>query len=284
MYRKALGDGSVAQKTLTGGTSNDFFSVIWGWGLAVTFGVIASGNISGGHINPAVTLAMALWGRLSWQKVPIYMVAQYLGAFSASVFVYAVYISALNSYETTRSLSTAGIWATYPGTMVNANGTVVNNFLTTGNGIGDQIFSTMILLLLICAIVDQKNMQIPKWISPLFVGFAVLSIGICYGFNCGFAINPARDLAPRIFTLIAGWGDAPFKASTVEGVVWWWVPIIAPHIGAVLGMLVYTLFIEMHHEDDSEVITITKENQEMGATGKNIRILLYRAQNIIKTK
>ena len=81
----------------------------------------------------------------------------------------------------------------------------------SNNQILFQIVGTMLLLICVCGITDPKNMEIPKGLVPILVGFCVLNIGICFGFNCGYAINPARDLAPRIFTLIAGWGAEPFR-------------------------------------------------------------------------
>ncbi|XP_066984341.1 aquaporin-9-like isoform X1 [Macrobrachium rosenbergii] len=247
-----FGDASVAQSVLTNKANGDFFAINWGWGLAVVLGVLVSGGVSGGHINPAVTLAMAIWGKHPWAKVPVYMVAQYLGAFFASCMVYAVYLNALDAFEPEKSLATAGIWATYPGAMTNINGTVITDFLSSGNGLADQVVGTMLLLICVCAITDSRNMEVPKYLIPLFVGFTVVNIGICFGFNCGYAINPARDLAPRLFTLIAGWGGDTFKASTFEGIVWWWVPIVGPHIGAVLGVAIYLALIELHHPEAQE--------------------------------
>ncbi|XP_063599911.1 aquaporin-3-like isoform X4 [Penaeus indicus] len=247
-----FGDGSVAQKVLTNNANGDFFSVNWGWGVAVTLGVLVSGGVSGGHINPAVTVAMAVWGKHPWVKVPVFVIAQYLGAFLASSVLYAVYLNALDAFEAERTLATAGIFATYPGAMTAANGTVVTDFLSNGNGMGDQVVGTMLLLICVCAITDPRNMEVPKALIPLFVGFTVLNIGVCFGFNCGYALNPARDLAPRFFTLIAGWGEQTFTAATFEGIAWWWVPLLAPHIGAVIGVGVYLLLVELHHPEAQE--------------------------------
>nr|WHF59463.1 AQP3 [Penaeus japonicus] len=247
-----FGDASVAQKVLTNDANGDFFSVNWGWGIAVTLGVLVSGGVSGGHINPAVTVAMAVWGKHPWVKVPVYVIAQYLGGFLASAVLYGVYLNALDAYEAERTLATAGIFATYPGAMTAANGTLVTEFLSNGNGMGDQVVGTMLLLICVCAITDPRNMEVPKALIPLFVGFTVLNIGVCFGFNCGYALNPARDLAPRFFTLIAGWGEQTFTAATIDGVAWWWVPVVAPHIGAVMGVGIYLLLVELHHPEAQE--------------------------------
>ncbi|XP_071516917.1 aquaporin-9-like isoform X2 [Panulirus ornatus] len=263
-----FGDASVAQSVLTNKANGDFFSINWGWGLAVTLAVLVSGGVSGGHVNPAVTLAMAVWGKHPWVKVPVYMVAQYLGAFLASALLYGVYLNALDGFEPERTLATAGIWATYPGAITNVNGTVVSNFLSSGNGFGDQVVGTMLLLICVCAITDGRNMEVPKYLVPLLVGFTVLNIGVCFGFNCGYAINPARDLAPRLFTLIAGWGEAPFTAMTKDGLVWWWVPLVGPHIGAVLGVMIYLFFIEMHHPEAQEFALPQVHSQDSVASSR----------------
>ncbi|XP_042884142.1 aquaporin-7-like [Penaeus japonicus] len=357
-----FGDASVAQKVLTNDANGDFFSVNWGWGIAVTLGVLVSGGVSGGHINPAVTVAMAVWGKHPWVKVPVYVIAQYLGGFLASAVLYGVYLNALDAYEAERTLATAGIFATYPGAMTAANGTLVTEFLSNGNGMGDQVVGTMLLLICVCAITDPRNMEVPKALIPLFVGFTVLNIGVCFGFNCGYALNPARDLAPRFFIF---WGGTfmsaaaggllasclqlpgpffmkpknmisplnellqgscictlyiatyyhyckyytkvtiilisdssttapaptrisqpapppsapPFSlttkplaiilplsllaqlaltppslpsAATIDGVAWWWVPVVAPHIGAVMGVGIYLLLVELHHPEAQE--------------------------------
>ncbi|XP_045129912.1 aquaporin-7-like isoform X1 [Portunus trituberculatus] len=263
----AFGTASVAQSVLTNKANGDFFSINWGWGMGVTLGVLVSGGVSGGHINPAVTVAMAIWGKHPWQKVPVYIVAQYLGAFIASALVYGVYLNALDGFEAERTLATAGIWATYPGAITARNGTVITDYLSSGNGMGDQVVGTMLLLLCVCAITDTRNMEVPKGLVPLLVGLTVLNIGVCFGFNCGYAINPARDLAPRIFTLIAGWGSDTFSAATVEGLAWWWVPVVGPHIGAILGVTLYEVFVALHHPETQDfTLPQVTPHQEPGST------------------
>jgi MIP family channel proteins len=180
---------------LSGGEKGNWFSLNWGWGLAVTLGVLVSGGVSGGHINPAVTIALAAIGKFSWIKVLPYMLAQYVGAILASATVFGVYYEALVDFEKRAGNAdgdyfltpqTAGIWATYPA-----------EYLSHQGGLADQIVGTGLLLLCICAITDARNMSVPKSLVPLYVGFVVLNIGVCFGYNCGYAINPARDLGPR---------------------------------------------------------------------------------------
>ncbi|KAK3746530.1 hypothetical protein QZH41_007379 [Actinostola sp. cb2023] len=159
---------------------------------------------AGAHMNPAVTLAFAVARKLSWVKVPVYWLAQLLGAMFASACVYGVYIDALNAFDGgVRQVlgpnGTAGIWATYP-----------QPFLSTANGFGDQVFGTMLLVSCIFAILDKNNNAPDKGAAPVLIGLTVFVIGTAFGFNSGYAINPARDLGPRIFTAMAGWGGEVF--------------------------------------------------------------------------
>ena len=126
--------------------------------------------------------------------MPHYIAAQYLGAFLASGAVFLVYWDALVWYEHDRggyrvTPDTAAIFGTYPG-----------HHLTLWGGVGDQVVGTGLLLLCICAITDRNNMKVSKQLVPFFVGLTILAIGVCFGYNSGYAINPARDFAPRLFS------------------------------------------------------------------------------------
>lgn len=221
---------------------NSFLAVQFAWGFSVAMGVWTCLGVSGGHINPAVTLAMAVVGRLQWIKVPVYWLAQYIGAFVGAACVYLVYYDALNNFDGGyRSVvgvnATAGIFATFP-----------QPYLTTFGGFTDQVYGTMLLLLFVMALTDDKNAAPPSNLVPVLVGIVVTGIGMTYG-NCGFAINPARDLSPRIFTAMAGWGTEVFTAYNS----WSWVPVVAPHIGGVLGALIYMAGVGAHHHDAQPV-------------------------------
>jgi len=250
----AIGDGSVAQSVLSGESKGGFLSVNLGWGWAVALGVWLSGGVSGGHLNPAVSLLMAILGRISIVQMIVYMLAQYLGAFVGAACVYGTYIDALNNYDGgNRSVigptATAGIFATYP-----------SPFLTTGLGFWDQIFGTLLLTLTILAITDKNNMKTSSGAVPFAVGGVVTVIGISFGLNCGYAINPARDFGPRLFTLAAGYGSEVFSAYNY----WFWVPLVAPHIGAVVGGLLYLGLVGIHLEDEDSLDSIdTKEMRQM---------------------
>lgn len=233
-----FGCGAVAQVVLSRQTSGEYLSINLGWAFAVTMGVYVSGGVSGGHLNPAVTVALALRRRFPWHKVLPYCGAQLAGAFVASAVVYVTYYDALTSFDSgVRQVlgpqGTAGIWATYP-----------QPFLSPlPGGLIDQIVGTAALVLCVFALTDARNLAPPPSLTPLLVGAVVLVIGITFGYNSGYAINPARDFAPRLFTYWAGWGSEVFRA----GHGWWWVPIIGPLLGGALGATLYDVLITRYH-------------------------------------
>jgi len=239
----AFGTGAAAQSVLSFQNKGDFFSVDWGWGIGIILGALVSGGVSGGHLNPAITVAMALVRKLPVLKVFHYLIAQYLGAYFGSYIVLIVYKDALEYYETDRgeyreTPGTAQIFSSYPAPHLS----IIRGFI-------DQVVATALLSLCFCAVTDKKNMGVSKQAVPLFLGLTVLGIGICFGFNCGYPINPARDFSPRILTAICGWG---LKVFTIHQ-TWFLVPIFAPHLGAIIGAGYYYLFIEIpRNKDQSE--------------------------------
>jgi len=239
-----FGVGVNAQVTLGASQFGDFFSINVGWGLAVTMAIYVAGGVSGAHLNPAVTLALACHRGFAWQKVVPYMVAQVAGAFVASALVFATYHEAIDHFDggvrqipgPSAEHATAGIWATYPQEYL-------SNF---PGGFVDQMVGTALLLLLIFAISDEKNIAPKMNFGPVVVGAAVFLIGMTFGINCGYAINPARDFGPRLFTAVAGWGSGVFTAHDYFA----WVPIVGPLVGGVIGGWVYDAFITKHHAPD----------------------------------
>ena len=203
----------------------------------MTLAVYVAGGISGAHLNPAVTLSLAAWRGFPWAKVWPYVAAQFAGAFAASAVVYLTYADALAHYDggvrqVTGALGTAGIWATYP-----------QPWLSTAGGLVDQIVGTALLMIVIFALSDSRNMAPQSNLGPIVVGFLVMAIGMAFGLNAGYAINPARDFGPRLFTALAGWGGEVFNA----GNGWWWVPIAGPLIGGPLGGFIYNVFVGKQH-------------------------------------
>ncbi|XP_054842762.1 aquaporin-3 [Eublepharis macularius] len=238
-----FGCGSVAQIVLSRQTHGTFLTVNLAFGFAVTLGILIAGQISGGHLNPAVTFAMCFMAREPWIKLPVYAIAQTLGAFLGAGIVFGLYYDAIwafggNQLFVTGDNGTAGIFATYP-----------SNHLNSVNGFFDQFIGTAALLVCVLAIVDPHNNAVPKGLEAFTVGFVILVIGTSMGFNSGYAVNPARDFGPRLFTAIAGWGSEVFTS----GRQWWWVPIIAPFLGSIAGVGVYQLMIGCHDEPPLEV-------------------------------
>lgn len=228
-----FGVGVVAQVVLSRQTAGQYLSINLAWGLAVMMGVYVSAGVSGAHLNPAVTLALAVHRGFPWSKVLPYSIAQLAGAFAGAAVVFLTYREAFGAFDdgirqVAGPQGTAGIFATYP-----------QSFLSLFGGFVDQVVGTALLMMGIFALGDQRNAAPPTGITPLMVGLLVVLIGATFGFNAGYAINPARDFGPRLFTFVGGWGADVFRA----GGGWWWVPIIAPCIGAVLGGYVYDLFI-----------------------------------------
>ena len=229
-----FGTAVVAQVVLSGNANGTYISINIAWGLAVTMAIYVSAGVSGAHLNPAVTVALAVHRGFSWTKVVPYCAAQIAGAFAGASVTFLTYREAFDRFDggtrlVTGVKATAGIFSTYP-----------QDFLSNvPGGLIDQIVGTALLLLLVLAIGDQKNFAPEPRLQPILVGAAVVLIGMSFGFNAGYAINPARDLGPRLFTAIAGWGGEVFTA----GNGWWWVPIVGPLIGGVLGGFVYDLFI-----------------------------------------
>jgi MIP family channel proteins len=229
-----FGVGVVAQVVLSRNTAGTYLSINIAWGLAVTMGCYVAAGVTGAHLNPAVTLALAVHRKFPWGKVLPYSIAQIAGAFVASAVVYLAYREALTAFDggvrqVAGAQGTAGIWATYP-----------QQFLSTfPGGVIDQVVGTALLVAVIFGITDSRNSPAPAGLAPIVVGLLVVLIGATFGFNSGYAINPARDFGPRLFTFVGGWGAEVFRA----GNGWWWVPVVAPCIGAVLGGWVYDVFV-----------------------------------------
>ncbi len=237
----AFGVGVVAQVVLSGHAAGDYLSINVGWGIGVAMGVYVSAGVSGAHLNPAVTLALAAFRGFAWRKVPAYCAAQVAGAFAASALVFLTYHEALARFDGgVRQIAgpqgTAGIWATYP-----------QPFLSNvPGGLIDQVVGTALLVAVLFALIDRHNNPPSPASLPLVVGLLVVGIGVAFGFNAGYAINPARDFGPRLFTAVAGWGGDVFRA----GHSWWWVPIVGPLAGGLAGGLAYDTLIGRHWSRD----------------------------------
>ena len=242
-----FGDGAVAMVVAALNQSGrgkeafasqaDWLIIAWGWGLAVAFAVWVAGGVSGAHLNPAVTLAQALRRNFSWRKVPSYWAAQVLGAFAGAALVYFNYHGAINSLNhaqhivrgSPKSVSTFSIFATFPAPY----------FASWVGPLADQVIGTAFLVGFIFAISDEFNAPVKSNLAPYVVGLIVVAIGISFGANAGYAINPARDFGPRMFAWIAGWKSVAFPGNYGNVNDYFWIPIVGPFLGAAIGALVY---------------------------------------------
>ncbi|WP_229900446.1 MIP/aquaporin family protein, partial [Streptomyces capoamus] len=184
------GSGRAATPTTIFLAAGDWLLITWGWALAVMLGVYVAGGISGAHLNPAVTLAMAIRRGFPWPKVLPYWFAQVVGALTGAALVYLVYHSAINAYDSAapgpkvngHTNATFSIFATFPAPYF--HGGIWGPLI-------DQIVGTAFLLMLIAAVIDLRNQAVRANLGPLIVGFVVAAIGMSYGANAGYAINPA---------------------------------------------------------------------------------------------
>jgi len=245
-----FGDGVVAtcvaglsqsgRAQLAFGTA-DWILISFGWGLAVTFGVYVAGGVSGAHLNPAVTLAQALRRGFPWKKVPLYMFAQVFGAFVAAAVVYFNYRFAIGSFEhvehitrgSSESVGTYSIFATFP----------AEYFTSWFGPFMDQVIGTAVLVACIFAVIDEYNGPAKANLAPFIIGLIVVVIGMSFGVNAGYAINPARDFGPRIFAWIQGWGKIAFPGDYGNVNTYFWIPIVGPFVGAAIGAFVYDFLI-----------------------------------------
>ncbi|MFJ7151012.1 MIP/aquaporin family protein [Streptomyces sp. NPDC100445] len=256
------GSGRAATTTTIFLAAGDWLLITWGWGMAVMLGVYVAGGISGAHLNPAVTLAMALRRGFSWAKVVPFWIAQIVGAFTGAALVYLVYHNAISAFDSAspgpktngHTLATFSIFATFPAPYF--HGGIWGPLI-------DQIVGTAFLLMLIAAVIDLRNQAVKANLGPLIVGFVVAAIGMSYGANAGYAINPARDFGPRLLTYVAGWDRLAFPGS-VSGAfsAYWWIPIVGPLVGGAIGILVYDLFI-------GDVLVVRSEMAELPEPGRS---------------
>jgi glycerol uptake facilitator protein len=229
-----FGVGVVAQTVLTP-FSAGAQSIHWAWGLGVVMGIYVAGGISGAHINPAVTLALAIRRAFPWGKVLPYWLAQVVGAFLAALVVRWNFWEAFDRFDPAKGFKSQVVFNTYP----NNAGDYAN--ISQLGALRDQIIGTAMLLILVLAITDARNMAPGSNMAPLIIGLAVVAIGMAIGAAAGYAINPARDLGPRLAAAVTGWGGDAFNDQ--RGDFYAWVPIIGPFIGGVLGAYIYDFFI-----------------------------------------
>lgn len=229
-----FGVGSVAALKLAGATFSQWeISIIWGFGVAIA--IYCTAGISGAHLNPAVTIALATFNHFEKKKILPYILAQLGGAFFAAAVIYGIYGSLLNNYEITHhimrsdlsGLDTASIFSTYAQPLLSVQCAFII-----------ELVITAILMFSILAITDDSNGVVNGAMSPLLIGLVVAIIGGSVGPLTGFAMNPARDFGPKLFTFFAGWDWVTFTGG--RDIPYFLVPLIAPIIGALGGAWLYS--------------------------------------------
>ncbi len=226
-----FGDGCVASfalftKLVPGNPfAQEWIVIILGWGLAVMLGIYVCGAISGAHLNPAVTLGLAVRGKLPWSKVLPYWLAQVIGAFVAAAILFYVYHGAIVTAAGSKNVADAvgGVFYTSP-----------KDFVGTFGAFMDEFVGTALLVGLIFAIVDGRNQPVQANLNPLIIGFLIVAIGASFGLNTGYAINPARDFGPRLWMALVSGGES-FAVNNY----YFWIPIVAPLAGGVVGAFIY---------------------------------------------
>jgi glycerol uptake facilitator protein len=234
MFLILLGNGVVANVLLKGTKGNNagWMVITTGWALAVFVGVVVATPFSGAHLNPAVTLALAIVGKFSWSKVGTYLLAQFLGAMLGSFLVWLVYIDHFKS--TTDADLQLAVFSTSP---------AIKNLLFN---LLSEIVGTFVLVFVIfyftnAEITDHKTPIGLGSVGALPVAFLVWAIGLSLGGTTGYAINPVRDFGPRLVHALL-----PIKEKGSSNWRYAWVPLIGPFIGAALAALLYLMLQPTH--------------------------------------
>jgi glycerol uptake facilitator protein len=242
-----FGCGSVAAAVTTGAQVGVFqVAIVWGLGIATA--IYLTGALSAAHLNPAVTIAMAVWNRFPASRVAPYITAQMAGAFVAAALLYGCFAGTLAAHERVNSITRG-----QPGS--EASAMVFGEYFPNPGGkpltpasretvshtraLLCEIAGTAVLLLVIFAVTDERNAARPQVLTAATIGLTVTLLISLFGPLTMACFNPARDLAPRVFSSLAGWGGVPFSAN---GTGWWSVYIVAPIVGGLLGGAVYRLF------------------------------------------
>ena len=250
-----LGDGVVANVGLAprlAAPAYNWNTITLGWAFAVIVAVYVSAGVSGAHLNPAVTIALAMKRGFPWGKVGPYIVAQMVGAFLGALGVYLTYGDGL------RAAGVPNVWCTGPGAVFGTAfwgglaGTSTGSYSFTG-AILTELLGTAVLMWGILASGDSKNTGLMHNLGPFLVGGTVLAVGLSLGGPSGYAINPARDFGPRLFGTLVG-----TQGLWAGG--YWLIPLIVPIVGGVLGVYVYDWLVDANLPKPEPVGRVKTQN------------------------
>ena len=251
-----FGTGCVAALKVAG-ASFGLWEISIIWGIGVSMAIYLTAGVSGAHLSPAVSIALSVFGGFEKRKLPFYILAQVAGAFCGAALVYTLYSSLFFDYEqahamvrgSQESLELASVFSTYP-----------HAALSTGQAFLVEMIITAILMAVIMALTDDNN-GLPRGpMAPLLIGLLIAVIGSAMGPLTGFAMNPARDLGPKLMTFMAGWGEVALTGG--RDIPYFLIPVFAPITGACLGAALYRLVIARHLPEASAASTQTDDNPQ----------------------
>ena len=239
-----FGCGSVCAAVTTGAQVGVFqVAIVWGLGIATA--IYLTGGLSGAHLNPAVTISMATFRRFPLRKIAPYIAAQMAGAFAASVVLYVMFAGTITAFEQTHGIlrgsagseASAMVFGEY---FPNPGGKPLTDearlVMPMWRALFVEVVGTAVLLLVILGVTDDRNTAFPKVLTAPTIGLTVTLLISLLGPLTMACFNPARDLAPRVFSSLAGWGSVPFEAN---GGGWFFVYCLGPVLGGLLGGTVY---------------------------------------------
>jgi len=242
-----FGCGSVAA-AVTVNAQVGVFQVAIVWGIGIATAIYLTGSLSSAHLNPAVTIASAAWARFPARLVIPYIIVQMLGAFAAAALLYFLFAGALQSYEAKNNI-TRGEAGSEASAMVfgeffpNPGGKALTDasraMMTPARAFTAEVVGTAILVLVIFGSTDERNLTRPQILTAATIGLTVTILISLLGPLTMACFNPARDLAPRVFSSLAGWRGVPFSTN---GLGWLTVYIIAPIVGGLIGGAIYRAF------------------------------------------
>ena len=224
-----LGVEAQVGTAVPAGSMGGHDAITWAWGIGVTMACYIAARLSGAHLNPAVTVALAVCNGFPWRKVTGYIAAQMAGGAVAAFIVRALYNDLITKVDPDTTSATQTVFSTSPGIGV-----------TLQTALFDQVLGTAILVFVVCALTAATNNPPLANLEPVVVGLLVVVIGMAWGANAGYAINPARDLGPRFVSWLTGYETAWVDQN---GTPYWWVPVVGPLVGGVLGAALFKLAI-----------------------------------------
>ncbi|KAG0148616.1 hypothetical protein CROQUDRAFT_75289 [Cronartium quercuum f. sp. fusiforme G11] len=252
-----------ADQKVSSSLKGDFLSISIGWGTAVMLGVYLSGGISGGHLNPCVTISLAVFQRFPWKGVIPYVIAQVFGAFTGSLITQTIYAHALDIYEGAKGLrtingptATGGLFFTTP-----------QPYMSHANCFFQEFLDATILLLMVFALGDRQNVPTPNGTNPMIFMWVIIGIGASFGAQTGSAINPARDSGPRLMAWIFGYSSSVW---TDGNFYWLWSPWLATCSGGIFGGFLYDFF--LYDRIDSPFNRLATSSIQQNQTQSNLQL------------